>query len=147
MPLTIRFATETDFDLVRSIDPHAQNIDPDRIRRKIQGAEILLAYADGEPVGLIRFSYFWSTRPYLDLIWFQPHARGKGYGTQLLHFLEQYLVRQGHTHLLSSSQENEPGPQQWHKNQGFTFCGELKGINLPQEETSEYFYIKSLVPR
>ena len=145
MEIKIRFAGVDDFKIVRDIDPHSQYIDPEKIKLKIQGKEIILAFIGNKPVGLMKFSYFWSTRPYLDLIWFKPEFRKKGFGKQLLQFWENYLINQGHTYIFSSSQENEPEPQEWHVKQGFIKCGIINGLNLPHEEIAEIFFYKIIV--
>lgn len=144
MDIEIRFATLDDFDLVRQFDPHSKFINPVRIRYKLSAQEIILAFESEKPVGIIKFSYFWATRPYLDLIWVNDELRGLGIGSQLLHFFEAFLIEQGHTHLLTSSQENEPEPQTWHKKHGFYEIGTLSDINLPYENTKEIFFIKRI---
>ncbi len=144
MAITIRFATPDDFQLVRTFDPHSKYIDPVRIQHKLDAQEVILAFEGTQPVGIIKFSYFWATRPYMDLIWVNAKLRGQGIGSKLLTFLETYLVENGYTTLMTSSQENEPEPQAWHKQHGFSEAGVLSGINLPMENTREIFFYKRI---
>lgn len=144
MQTVIRFAQTDDFQLVRKLDPHSKYIDPDKLRRKIEGDEVLIASADNVPVGLLKFSYFWTTRPYIDLVWVIEEQRGKGVGSQLLDFLEKYLSKNGYSYLYSSSEEAEEAPQQWHLKHGFKKCGVLSAINLPHDQTGEVFFYKHI---
>ena len=144
MNIIIRFATSNELELVRKIDPHSKYVDPIKIKCKINSNEIILAFDNKEPVGLIKFSYFWATRPFLDLIWLKKDYRGKGVGKQLFKFLEEYLINEGYHYLMSSSEKDEIAPQQWHKRQGFIPCGELTSLNLPYENIPEIFFYKKL---
>lgn len=142
MNIEIRFAEEKDFELVRRFDPHSEYIDPEKIRTKISSKEVILAFDKNTPVGMIKFSYFWGTRPYMDLIWVSENLRGQNIGSMMLAFFEKYLLENGHTYLYTSSQENEPAPQKWHQSHGFQKCGTLSALNLPHEETNEVFFYK-----
>ncbi len=144
MNISIRFAKPEDFRLVRELDPHSKHIDPENIKQKLEANEVIVAFDNTQPVGLIRFSYFWSIRPYMDLIWLKDKYRGQGIGQKLLSFLEAYLVQEGHFYLMTSSQKDEPNPQKWHKSQGFLPCGELTSLNLPANDTPEVFFYKKL---
>ena len=144
MNINIRFAKPEDFKLVRELDPHSKYIDPKKIKQKLEANEIIVALGDAAPVGLIKFSYFWATRPYMDLIWLKDEYRGHGIGKQLLSFLEKYLVKEGHLYLMTSSEKDEITPQKWHMSQGFLPCGELTSLNLPMNNTSEAFFYKKL---
>lgn len=45
---------------------------------------------------------------------------------------------------MTSSQENEPEPQAWHKQHGFYEIGTLSDVNLPYEKTREAFFMKRI---
>jgi len=80
----------------------------------------------------------------MDLIWLKNEYRGQGIGKQLLAFLEDYLVQEGHSYLISSSEKDEIAPQQWHKSRGFLPCGEITSLNLPMDDVPEVFFYKKL---
>lgn len=144
MNLNIRFVQPEDFQLVRKLDPHSKYIDPNKIKQKLEANEVIVALDGVVPVGLIKFSNFWATRPYIDLIWLKDEYRGQGIGKQLLSFLEEYLIQEGHLYLMTSSQKDELAPQKWHRTQGFLPCGELSSLNLPMDDVSEVFFYKKL---
>jgi L-amino acid N-acyltransferase YncA len=140
----IRFAKKGDFRKVRLFDPHSQYIDPKKIQNKISQKEVIIALEGKKIIGLVKFSYLWATRPYLDLIWVDKTCRGKGLGQALLSFLESYLRKGGYHYLFTSSEEDEKEPQKWHQGMGFKKCGKLDKINLPQDEAGEVFFYKRI---
>ena len=142
--LTVRFAREEDFRRVRKFDPHSQYIDPEKIKNKINQQEIIIALQDNKIVGIIKFSFFWATRPYLDLIYIDEKLRKSGVGKKLLKFLEDYLVKEGYCYLFTSAEYDEKEPQAWHKYMGFKVCGVLDKINLPKDKTKEVFFYKRI---
>lgn len=144
MSINIRFADPSELKLVRLLDPHSKYIDPKKIEQKVVANEIIIALDDVQPIGLVKFSYFWATRPYMDLIWIKEAYRNKGIGKQLLSFLEDYLVSQGYLYLMTSSEKDELAPQKWHTSQGFIPCGELTSLNLPMANVPEVFFYKKL---
>ncbi|HEX7830777.1 MAG TPA: GNAT family N-acetyltransferase [Thermoanaerobaculia bacterium] len=100
--LTIRFATESDVPLItrfiRELAEyerlgHEVVATEDKVRETVFGprpyAEVLIAEAEGDPVGFALFFHNYSTflaRPgiYLEDLYVRPELRGKGYGKALL---------------------------------------------------------------
>ncbi len=144
MNISIRFAKSDEFQLVRRLDPHSKYIDPKKIQHKLDVNEIIIALESEKPIGILKFSYFWATRPYMDLIWLKKHYRGQGIGQQLLSFFEEYLITKGYFYLITSSEKDELAPQRWHQKQGFVPCGEVRGLNLPESDIAEVFFQKKL---
>jgi GNAT superfamily N-acetyltransferase len=92
-------------------------------------------------LGFLQFEYLWSAVPYIALIRVFPEHQRRGVGRALLGFLEDFLKGNGHERLYSSSQADEPEPQEWHRHQGFNECGIIKEIN---DGVDEVFFCKSL---
>jgi len=109
---------------------------------KIAAQELILAELAEETIGYLRLEYIWGKIPYIGLIWLKPAHRGRGIGTAVLRFLENYLRERGCRFLLSSSQVNEPEPQAWHRAVGFRECGIIAGIN--DGGIGEVFFRKEL---
>ncbi len=112
------------------------------IRHKIVNDEIIIAELDGQPIGYLRLEYLWSNIPYIGVIWVIKAYRKEGIGRKILAYLEDYLRSRGHDALYSSSQANEPGPQDWHRSVGFIESGIISGIN--EGGIGEVFFRKSL---
>lgn len=137
----VRFAKTSDFRKIRKFDPHSQYLDPKKIKRKVQDKEVILAREGEEIVGILKFSYFWQTRPFIDLIFVDEKYRGKGISVLLLKFLERFLVKEKYAYLFSSSEQKA---QNWHKHMGFKEMGKLTKINLPHDKTAEIFFSKKI---
>lgn len=133
-----------DYSAIRSFDPHSRYLDPQRVKAKLNQQEIMIAITSEKIVGLLKFTYLWMTRPYIDLIFVDSKSRGKGISTLLLKSLEKRLVNEGVAYLFSSSEEDDTTAQNWHKHMGFHRIGKLKDLNLPHDKTSEIFYSKKI---
>lgn len=140
----IRFARLKDFKAARLFDPHSEYIDKEKIRNKISQKEIIIAEDNNKIVGIIKFSYFWQTRPYMDLIFVDSKYRKTGLSKKLLDFLIKHLVENGYSYLFSSSEKQESTAQNWHRHMGFKDMGELRDINLPHDTTTEIFFSKKI---
>ncbi len=111
--LEIRTTTEADVPVILSLirelaeyerAPDAVVATDSGLREVLFGAkrsaEVLLALADGEPVGFAVYFYNFSTwlgRPglYLEDLFVRPAVRGKGYGRALLERLAQIAKERG----------------------------------------------------
>ena len=133
----IRFAKESDFDFLNS----NVYISEEFLNRKIEWQEFIVAEIDENSVGFLQIEYLWSLIPYIALIKVLPEFRRKGAGKKLLKFTEDYLREKGHQMIYSSSQADEPEPQEWHRHVGFEECGIITGIN---KGIGEVFFRKSL---
>jgi N-acetylglutamate synthase-like GNAT family acetyltransferase len=137
---SIRFGKIDDLDLITTLD---KSIRKNQLDWKLQNDEIILAEMEKELVGYLRVEYLWAEYPYIGLIIVRPEHQRKGIGRKLLAYLEEHLERQGIYELYSSSQVNEPEPQEWHRHMGFRECGMINGIN--DGSIGEVFFRKMLV--
>ena len=112
------------------------------LRRKIDLDEFIIAERNDKPVGFIELEYLWSMVPYIALIRVLEEHRRQGIGKRMLGFLERFLANRNHKRLYSSSQENEPEPQDWHRHMGFEECGKIEGIN---DGIGEIFFCKEIL--
>jgi GNAT superfamily N-acetyltransferase len=135
---TIRFAVDDDAVFLTSQAYVAEDI----VRRKIEHQEFIVALSGVEPVGFLQLEFLWSKVPYIALIRVLPEYRRSGVARRMLSFLETFLRERGHKTLYSSSQADEPKPQEWHRHVGFEDCGAIRGIN---DGIDEIFFCKSLL--
>ena len=112
------------------------------VRARIAERRIVVAEHGSRTVGALQLEYLWGTRPYIALVRVDPEFQRQGVGRALLAFVENVLRGEGHTALFSSSQENEPEPQAWHRHMGFVDCGRIDDINEPG--VGELFFRKPL---
>ncbi len=112
------------------------------VERCIGLGEYLIAEGDQEPVGFLRWSWFWGKVPYMDMIYVAPSARRAGAGALLLSHFEKVAATHGIKIIMTSCESNEREPFEWHLKQRFEPVGE---IEVPTVQTSsETFLVKHL---
>lgn len=125
MGIDVRFANSGDLDFVSQDGYIPRQV----VGRKIDLAEVIVAEVDDALVGYLRLEYLWSIVPYVALISVvEPHRR-RGVGKAMLAFLSEFLRKNEHSALYSSSTGNEPEPQEWHVHVGFEPAGAIEDIN------------------
>lgn len=137
----IRFAQRADLPY---LERELSRVRRDRLARKIEAKEVVVADRDGEPVGVLDLDYLGAESPYMSLLRVDPALRRSGIGTALLTFAEDHLRRRGFRVLYTSATGNEPEPQTWHRRMGFVECGVLEGFN--EGGVAEVFFRKPLGP-
>jgi GNAT superfamily N-acetyltransferase len=125
IPMTIRIAAAADLEFLCRND----DLPPEIIARKIDLEEMFVAEQSGIPIGHLRLEYLWSKIPYIGLIRLLEPWRRRGTGKALVLFVAERLRGGGYDYLYSSSQADEPEPQNWHRHIGFEECGVITGIN------------------
>ena len=138
--MKVRYAKPADQSWLESADHHVKKT---WVQRCLNHQEYIVAEDDdGTPQGFLRFSYFWSDIPYMDMIRVTDGQRKKGYGTAMFSFWEAEMCKQGANVLMTSSCLSETEPQTWHKRNGFEESGQLTfGQHEPEPEL---FLIKNL---
>jgi GNAT superfamily N-acetyltransferase len=122
-----------------------RHVSDDWVRRCVSLGEYLVAEREGEPVGFLRFSWFWGTIPYLEMIQVLAAHRRAGVGGTLLEAWQETMHGKGATLLLTSCVEEESEPRAWHRRNGFVEAGRMALGHLQTE--SELFLVKDLRPR
>ena len=104
--MRIRSAKEADFREAAELDCH---IPPDRLAQCIaEGRVLVLSHSPAERVeGLLRYSLFWQTTPFLDLIFLREPYRRRGYGTAMMDLWEREMKRVGYHYVMTSTQADE----------------------------------------
>ena len=136
--LDIRAATPDDVNTVAALD----SLSAERLRRKVEREELLVAVEDARIVGSLRFGFMWDDSPFIHVIVVEEQARGRGIGTSMLTALEQRLRSAGYGRLLSSSECSQARAQHWHRRSGFDEMGILAGLN--EGGIGEVFFSKDI---
>jgi GNAT superfamily N-acetyltransferase len=134
--MRVAFADPDDFDFLTREDHH---VDRDVIREKVARREIMVAYADGRPVGFLRYGYLWDEIPFMNLLWVEEVSRGKGYGTQLVSSWEREMRKLGYDSAMTSSSSHERA-QHLYRSLGYVDVGSL----LMPDEPLEIVFLKEL---
>ncbi len=58
-------------------------------------------------IGVLRYSLFWQTIPFLDLLYIDDAYRHQGFGTQMMHDWEERMKICGHKYVMTSTQADE----------------------------------------
>jgi len=132
-------ATPSDRDWLIALDSH---IPKGWVDRCIAAGEYLIARVGGERHGFLRFTWFWRTVPYMELIRVIDTERRKGIGTALFQRWESDMRAKGAELLMTSSMSDEPEPQTWHRRNGFAESGSLAFGHL--QPTPEVFFVKRI---
>lgn len=138
--LKISIADEKDLRYLLKNDRHIKR---KTILKKIKLGEYIIGKLKNEYVGFLRFGYFWSAIPCIEVIGVEEEHRRKGIGRETVKFLENIAKKNKQKFVISSSTGNEKDPQNWHKKIGFKEIGKLKQLNYPSK-IPEVFFIKKI---
>lgn len=114
-------------------------ITPAMLKRKIQDKEVIIAKADSNVIGWLRYGFFWDEIPFINMLGVDKEYRLKGIGKKLMRFWELEMKRRKFKMVMTSSQSDE-NAQHFYRKIGYKDAGSLI---LPKEPL-EIFFIKKL---
>ena len=91
-------------------------------------------------VGILRYSLFWQSIPFLDLLYIDEAYRGKGYGSQMMSEWEQSMKIRGYKYVMTSTQADEDA-WRFYEKLSYTKVG---GFLPPEQDAYEWIYLKQL---
>ncbi len=91
-------------------------------------------------VGVLRYSLFWQTVPFLDLLYMDAAYRRRGFGTQMMDWWEETMKVCGYRYVMTSTQADESA-WQFYEKRGYRKVG---GFLPPEQEAEEWIYLKQL---
>lgn len=136
--LKISFATGINKNYIFRND---HSISKKTMKRKIRLKEYLVANINKKPIGFLRFGYFWSEIPIVEMIIVEEKLRKKGIGRTLIKSLEKIAKKNNQKVIISSSTGNEKNPKKWHEHMGFKKVGSIKHKILTRS-IPEVFFVK-----
>jgi len=135
--LEIKIARPEDLRAVAALDSH---IPVERLWDCIQNNRVWLLL-EGERIdGVLRYSLFWQSIPFLDLLFLEEECRGKGYGRAMMEHWEDAMARQGFSHVMLSTQSDETA-RYFYEKLGYRCIGSFLP---PEQEADELMYLKTL---
>lgn len=97
--------------------------------------------SDGSRIlGILRYSLFWQSIPFLDLLYLDENCRGRGYGTRMMAYWEAAMKDRGYSHGMLSTQEDETA-KFFYEKLGYRPIGSFLP---PDQEAAELMYLKTL---
>ena len=138
MNFTIRLAEVSDIRHLRELDSH---IPPARLEDCVRNRFVyVLCGEDAAPVGVLRYSLFWQTIPFLDLLYLRAEHRNHGFGTAMMNRWEQDMARRGYQYVMTSTQADETA-KYFYEKRGYRHLG---AFLPPDQEVDELIYGKNL---
>ena len=136
--MTITLAQITDLPGIAALDRH---IPPAHLEECIQNGRIYaLKDAEANIVGVLRYSLFWQTIPFCDLLYLSETCRRCGLGTKMMQAWEAQMQTCGYRDVLTSTQADEEA-WRFYEHLGYRRVG---GFYPPEQDAEEWIYCKHL---
>ena len=137
--MEIRLAVPGDFRAIRQYDRH---IPSPRLADCIGSGQVYVLKDAGKIIGVLRYSLFWQTIPFLDLLYLDSRCRGQGHGRDMLAHWEAVMAKAGYAYVMLSTQEDETA-KYFYEKLGYRLIG---AFLPPEQEARELLYGKQLAP-
>ena len=140
--MTIRYVNAEDHDFWFSLDRH---LSENEFQLKVRDQMGYVLIKDSLPVGILRWSLFWDSIPFCNLLYVQDDLQRKGYGRLLVEHWEADVITRGYNLVMTSTQSDEEA-QHFYRKLGYKDCG---GLTLPfpgYEQPMELILAKKLEP-
>ena len=137
--MQIRTALPEDRDAILKYDRH---IPVARLDDCIAGQQVSVLCRGAEIVGILRYSLFWQTVPFLDLLFLDEACRGMGWGSRMMAHWENAMQSQGYPYVMLSTQADETA-KFFYEKIGYRSIG---AFLPPEQEAEEIMYLKELKP-
>ena len=149
--MTIELAHSQDQQNIARLDTH---IPSSRLGECIGNGQIYILKDDSiknggqnhrlkDPVvGVLRYSLFWQTIPFLDLLYIDEAYRNQGFGTAMVHEWEKAMATCGYEYVMTSTQADELA-WRFYEKLGYRKIGEFFP---PEQKAEEWMYLKRLEP-
>jgi ribosomal protein S18 acetylase RimI-like enzyme len=127
--MKIEFAGEKDYKYILENDKH---ISKDLIESKIKKNEIYIVRENNVIIGWLRFSFFWDSIPFLNMIYINEEFQNHNIGKKLVLFWENLMKDKGYKMVMTSTLSNE-NAQHFYRKLQYKDSGSLLLENEPLE--------------
>lgn len=111
-----------------------------RLEVCIREGQLTVLKDGGKIIGVLRWSLFWQTIPFLDLLYIDEAYQGRGHGRQMMAHWEEAMAVQGYKHVILSTQADETA-KFFYEKMGYRRIG---AFLPPEQEADELMYLKEL---
>ncbi len=126
---------------LQGILKYDRHIPTERLMDCIHGRQVYLL-RDGETiVGVLRYSLFWQTIPFLDLLFLDETYRARSYGRQMMGSWETAMKQSGYRYVMLSTQADETA-KTFYEKLGYRRIG---AFLPPEQAADELLYLKDLL--
>ena len=131
--ISVQYVCEEDKTFWFSLDQHLSEEEYSRKVRDRMGYVLML---EDHPIAILRYSLFWDSIPFCNMLYVKTEEQHKGYGRFLMEYWEKDMKAKGAGMVLTSTQEDEEA-QHFYRAIGYEDCGELDlffpGYEQPKE--------------
>ena len=117
----IRYVEKADHDFWFSLDRH---LCEDAFMYKVEQRMGYILRAENEPIALLRYSLFWDSIPFCNLLYVKETMQRQGYGRSLMEHWESDMKAKGYNLVMTSTQADEEA-QHFYRAIGYQDCGSL----------------------
>ncbi len=136
--MNIRTARPDDLPGIQQYDRHIRE---DRLHDCIARGQVDVLTEGDQILGVLRWSLFWQSIPFLDLIYLDGTVQGRGWGRKMMAHWETAMAAQGFGHVLLSTQEDETS-QFFYDRLGYRRIG---AFLPPEQDARELMFGKELM--
>lgn len=98
--MNIRYASAEDREFWFSLDSH---LSEDEFQRKIRDQRGYVLTVENQPAGILRWSLFWDSIPFCNLLYVKDHLQHKGCGRRLMEYWEADMITRGYDIVMTDS--------------------------------------------
>ena len=102
--MEIRLADSKDKQKIIKYDNHIHH---NKVGECIWNQLVYVLCDEKKIVGVLRYSLFWQSIPFLDLLYIDEDYRGKGFGRQMMEHWESVMRTMKYNYVMLSTQEDE----------------------------------------
>ncbi len=135
--MEIRLADSKDKQKVVKYDCHIHH---NKVGECIWNQLVYVLCDEEKIVGVLRYSLFWQSIPFLDLLYIDEAYRDKGYGRQMMAHWESAMQRMKYKYVMLSTQEDETA-KYFYEKLGYRRIGAFRP---PEQDADEIMYLKTL---
>jgi len=135
--MEIRLADSKDKQKILKYDNHIHH---NKVGECIRNQLVYVLCEEKRIVGVLRYSLFWQSIPFLDLLYIDEVYRGKGFGRQMMAHWESAMRAMDCKYVMLSTQEDETA-KFFYEKLGYRRIG---AFLPPEQDADEIMYGKEL---
>jgi GNAT superfamily N-acetyltransferase len=135
--MEIRLANAEDLAAILQYDRH---IPPERVEACVCGGTVRILCEGSCVLGILRYSLFWQSVPFLDLLYIDESHRALGWGSKMMRKWEREMADRGYSYVMLSTQEDETA-KYFYEKLGYRRIG---AFLPPEQDADEIMYLKEL---
>ncbi len=135
--MVISLARNEEKSEIKKYDSH---IESNKLEECIHNQFVYVLKVENKIIGVLRYSYFWQSIPFLDLINIDLNYQKKGYGSKMMIYWENLMLTKGYKDVMLSTQEDETS-KYFYEKLGYKYIGKFLP---PNQDVYELMYTKKL---